>query len=85
MLLAVTVLLCAVVIWRMVWPLKVRWYVKVLLALPLAVGAFKFQCFRVNVDQTQLRTVQRRFQQQVTAEPWSPEDTAATDNNYFHF
>ena len=47
MLLAVTVLLCAVVIWRMVWPLKVRWYVKVLLALPLAVGAFKFQCFRV--------------------------------------
>ena len=40
MLLAVTVLLCAVVIWRMVWPLKVRWYVKVLLALPLAVGAF---------------------------------------------
>ena len=47
MLLALTFLLFCFVIWRMIWPLKVKWYIKVLLALPLAAGAFKFQCFRV--------------------------------------
>ena len=47
MLLSLTFFLCCFVIWRMIWPLKVKWYIKVLLALPLAAGAFKFQCFRV--------------------------------------
>lgn len=42
-----SVCLCALVIWRMILPLKVKWYVKVLLALPLFAGAFKFQIFRV--------------------------------------
>ena len=42
-----SVCLCAFVIWRMILPLKVKWYVKVLLALPLFAGAFKFQIFRV--------------------------------------
>lgn len=42
-----SVLLCAAVIWRMILPLKVKWYVKVLAALPLFAGAFKFQIFRV--------------------------------------
>lgn len=47
MLLILSVLLCAAVIWRMIVPLKIRWQYKVLLALPFAAGAFKFQIFRV--------------------------------------
>ena len=47
MMLMLSVLLCAAVIWRIVLPLKVKWYVKILLALPLLAGAFKFQIFRV--------------------------------------
>ena len=47
MLLILSVLLCAAVIWRMIVPLKIRWQYKVLLALPFAAGAFKFQIFRI--------------------------------------
>ena len=42
-----SVLLCAFAVWRMVLPLKTKWYFKVLIALPLLAGAFKFQIFRV--------------------------------------
>ena len=45
MLFALSVILLGLLVWRMIWPLKVKWYFKVLLALPLAAGAFKFQWF----------------------------------------
>ena len=45
MLFALSVILLGLLVWRVIWPLKVKWYAKALLALPLAAGAFKFQWF----------------------------------------
>ena len=45
MLFALSVILLGLLVWRMIWPLKAKWYFKVLLALPLAAGALKFQWF----------------------------------------
>ena len=47
MLFALSVILLGLLVWRVIWPLKVKWYFKVLPALPLAAGALKFQWFLV--------------------------------------
>ena len=45
MLFALSVVLLGFLAWRVIWPLKLKWYVKALPALLLAAGAFKFQWF----------------------------------------
>ena len=47
MLFALSVILLGLLVWRMIWPLKVKWYVRALLILPPAAGALKFQWFRL--------------------------------------
>ena len=41
-----TFLLFALVVWRMIWPLK-NWYLKGALSALAGAGAFKFQLFRI--------------------------------------
>ena len=42
-----TLVLWLLVVWRMVWVLKWKWYWKVLLIAFAGMGAFKFQIFRI--------------------------------------